>query len=56
MNDFTDASAPQHVANIGEKIVSMTEFNGRILVATEHRIFEVKGNQLIPIMFRLEAR
>lgn len=34
------------------RIVSMVEHDGRILVASERRVYQVEGDRLIPLKFR----
>lgn len=37
----------------GEPVVSMVEFNGRILIATTRRVYEIVDGQLHVLRFRL---
>lgn len=39
-----------------EKIVSCVEFQGYLIVATEHRLFRLVGDELVPIKFVNEAK
>lgn len=41
----------QFVAHVPSKIVGMTVFEGRVLIATESALFELRGNVLHPIPF-----
>lgn len=48
---MTDLSGLKLVADAPARIVAMTEFKGRFLVATEERVYELIDGVLHPMVF-----
>lgn len=47
-------SDPTQVPDIAGRIIGIEQYNGRVLVATELMVFELKGRQLFPLTFEQE--
>lgn len=40
-----------HTFANGEAVIGMTEFKGRLIIATSHDIYEVEGKRLVRLLF-----